>query len=459
MSWIDEFSHCGELMIERYFQLQERGTTLSTELLAGLTTFATMSYIIFVQPATLAIAGMDFGAVMTATCLAAALGCVLMGLLANLPVALAPAMGHNFFFVFTVCGAVEAGGYGFSWQAGLGTILISGSLFALLSLYGMRDRVVQMMPVSLKYAIASGIGLFIALIGFKWGGVVVPNRATFVSLGSFTDGPALLVMVSLLVTALLMVYRVRGAILLGIAFAAVWSYLAGYATWYGLVGAPQSLSPTFLQLDLPGAVSMKQVVSVVFVFFILDLFDTIGTLTAVCSSARLMKDDRLPKAREALLSDGLASVSGALLGTTTVTSYIESASGVAAGGRTGLTSLVTGAMFLLALFFYPLAQMVGGGYEVSKGVFLYPVIAPALIVVGSFMLPLAAKIEWDKPEEAIPSFLTIAAMPFTFSITEGIAFGMISYSLLHSGIGNAPKTHPIMHILAACFILRYIFLS
>ena len=445
--------------MEKYFHLQERGTTISTEILAGLTTFATMSYVIFVQPATLAIAGMDFGAVMTATCISAALGCILMGLLANLPVAQAPAMGHNFFFVFTVCGAVEAGGYGFSWQAGLGTILISGSLLALLSLYGMRDRVVQMMPDSLKYAIAAGIGLFIALIGFKWGGVVVSNQATFISLGSFSDGPAVLVMVTVLVTALLMVYRVHGAILLGVAFAAVWSLVAGYAKWYGFIGAPQSLAPTFLELDLLSAVSMKQVISVVFVFFILDLFDTIGTLTAVCSGAGLMKDGRLPNAREALLSDGLASVGGAILGTTTVTSYIESASGVAAGGRTGLTSLVTGVMFLLALFFYPLAQMVGGGYEVSEGVFLYPVIAPALIVVGSFMLPLAAKVEWDKPAEAIPAFLTIAAMPFTFSITEGIAFGLISYSLLHSGIGNAPKTNPIMHILAACFILRYIFLT
>ncbi len=446
-------------MVEKFFRLKERGTTFSTEALAGLTTFATMSYIIFVQPATLAIAGMDFGAVMTATCLSAALGCILMGLLANLPVAQAPAMGHNFFFVFTVCGAVEAGGYGFTWQAGLGTILISGSLFALLSLFGMRDRVVQMMPGSLKYAIAAGIGLFIALIGLKWGGVVVSNPATFVSLGSFREGPATLVMVSVLVTALLTAYRVRGAILLGIAFAAAWSLLAGYADWYGFVGTPRSLAPTFLQLDLPGAVSMKHVISVVFVFFILDLFDTIGTLTAVCSGAGLIKDNRIPNAREALLSDGLASVGGAMLGTTTVTSYIESASGVAAGGRTGLTSLVTGLMFLLALFFYPLAQMVGGGYEVSKGAYLYPVIAPALIVVGSFMLPLAAKVEWDKTEEAIPAFLTIAVMPFTFSITEGVAFGLISYSLLHTGLGNAPKTHPVIHFLAACFILRYLFLT
>lgn len=445
--------------MDKFFLLTERGTTPSTELLAGLTTFATMSYIIFVQPATLAIAGMDFGSVMTATCISAAFGCILMGLLANLPVAQAPAMGHNFFFVFTVCGAVSMGGYGFTWQAGLGAILLSGSLFALLSLFGMRDRVVQAMPQSLKYAIAAGIGLFIALIGLKWGGVVVSNPATFVSIGSFSEGPAAMVMVSVLVIGLFMVLKLRGAILLGIGFAAVWSLLAGYAQWHGFFGMPASIKPTFFELDVPAALAMRQIIAVVFVFFILDLFDTIGTLTAVCSGARLMKDGRLPNAREALLSDGLASVAGSLLGTTTVTSYIESASGVAAGGRTGLTSLVTGAMFLLALFFYPLAQMVGGGYEVEKGVFLYPVIAPALIVVGSFMLPLAANIEWDKTEEAIPAFLTIVTMPFTFSITEGVSFGIISYSLLHTGIGGTAKTDPIIHILAACFILRYIFLS
>lgn len=439
--------------MERFFHLKERGTTLSTEVIAGLTTFATMSYIIFVQPATLAIAGMDFGSVMTATCISAALGCILMGLLANLPVAQAPAMGHNFFFVYTVII-----GYGFTWQAGLGTIFLSGSLFAFLSLFGMRDRVVQMMPHSLKFAIAAGIGLFIAFIGLKWGGVVVAHPATFVSLGSFKEGPAVAVMASVVVTALLMILRVRGAILLGIVFAAVWCLIAGYAKWHGFVDMPPSIKPTFLALDLPGALATSQVITVVFVFFILDLFDTIGTLTAVCSGAGLMKNGRLPNAREALLSDGLASVAGSLLGTTTVTSYIESASGVTAGGRTGLTSIVTGSMFLLALFFYPFAKMAGGGYEVEESVFLYPIIAPALIVVGSFMMKLAAEIEWDKMEEAIPAFLTIVAMPFTFSITEGVSFGIISYSLLHTGLFGTPKTHPVIHFLAACFILRYIFL-
>lgn len=445
--------------MKRYFRVEERGSSVSTEIIAGLTTFVTMSYVIFVQPAVLSIAGMDFGAVMTATCISSAFGCILMALLANLPIAQAPAMGHNFFYVFTVCGAVGAGGYGFTWQAGLGAVFISGSLFTLLSLFGMRERVVRIMPDSLKYAIAAGIGLFIAFAGLKWGGVVVASPATFVSVGSFTKGPAGMVMASVMVVALLMAFRVRGAILLGICFAAVWALIAGFAGWHGFFGTPPSIKPTFMALDIRGAIAMPQILTAVFTFFILDLFDTIGTLTAVCSSAGLTKNGRLPNAREALLADGIASVAGSILGTPTVTSYIESASGVAEGGRTGLASVVTGFLFLLALFLYPLAQMIGGGYEVEKGVLLYPVIAPALIVVGSFMLPLAAKVEWDKPSEAIPAFLTIIAMPFTFSITEGLAFGIISYSLLHSGIGKSPKTHPVMHLLAVCFLLRYLLLA
>ncbi len=446
-------------IIERFFGLRERNTTVSTEVIAGLTTFMTMSYVIFVQPAVLSMAGLDFGAVMTATCIGAAIGSVLMGLLANLPVAQAPAMGHNFFYVFTVVGATATGGYGFTWQAGLGAVFISGALFTVLSLFGMRDKVVQVMPATLKFAISVGIGLFIAFIGMQWGGVIVDNPATLVSFASFKEGPAAMVMISVIVIAFFMTLKVRGAILIGIAFAAIWSLVAGYAQWHGFIGMPASLAPTFLQLDIFGAVSMKQIVTVVFIFFILDLFDTIGTLTAVCSGAGLMKDGKLPKAQQALFSDGAASVAGSLMGTTTVTSYIESSSGVAAGGRTGLTSVVVGALFIVSLFFYPLAQMIGGGYEVAEGRFLYPIIAPALITVGALMLPLAGKIEWDKPEEAIPAFLCIVIMPFAFSITEGVSIGIISYSLLHTGIGGGPKTHPVIHILALLFIARYVFLG
>jgi len=444
--------------LEKFFRLNEHGTTISKELLAGLTTYITMSYVIFVQPAVLSRAGMDFGSVMTATCISAAFGSILMGYLANLPVAQAPAMGHNFFFVFTVCGAVSMGGYGFSWQAGLGAILISGTLMTLLSQFGMRDKVVQTMPLSLKYAIPAGIGLFITLIGMQWGGVVIANPGTMISIGSFSSGPAALVLITVLVIALLMVLELRGAILLGTLFATIASLFMGYAEWHGIFGLPASIEPTFFSLDLLKAISMPHIVSVVFIFFILDLFDTIGTLTAVCSIAGLMKDGHLPKAREALTADGVATMAGSMLGTTTVTSYIESASGVASGGRTGLTAVVTGILFLLSLILYPLAKTIGGGYEVSEGVILYPVIAPALIVVGFFMVNLASKIEWEKPTEGIPAFLTMVGMPFTFSITEGISFGIISYSVLHSGIFSLPKTSPVIHILSFLFLVRYIFI-
>ncbi len=446
-------------MVKRFFRLSERGATVSTEAIGGLTTFITMSYVIFVQPAVLAGTGMDFGSVMTATCIASAVGCILMGLLANLPIAQAPAMGHNFFFTFTVCGAVSAGGYGFTWQAGLGAVFLAGALMMLLAMRGMRDSIVQMMPESLKYAIPAGIGLFITLIGMQWGGVVVHSPGTLLAMGSLTEGPAGMVMITVLVIALLMMLKIRGAIIIGTAFATVWGLMAGYAEWHGFLGLPASIEPTLFSLDIAGALRTPQALTVVFIFFILDLFDTIGTLTAVCSSAGLIKNGRIPNAREALISDGGATVVGSLLGTTTITSYIESAAGVAEGSRTGLSSVVTGGIFLLALFLYPLAQMIGGGYEIREGVFLYPVIAPALITVGSFMLPMAARVKWDSPAESVPAFLTIVAMPFTFSVTEGISLGIISYSVLHSGIMGQPKASPIIHFLSLCFIIRYLLLS
>lgn len=446
-------------MLERYFKIKERGSSISTEVLAGLTTFATMSYVIFVQPAVLGAAGMDFGAVLTATCLSAAFGSILMGLLANLPIAQAPGMGQNFFFAFTVCGGVAMGGYGFTWQQGLAAVFFSGVLFAILTLNGVRDQVMRVIPASLKYAIGAGIGLFIALIGFEWGGVVVASPGTMLKLGHINHGPAPMVLASVLVIALLMALRVRGAILLGIGFGAVWSLLAGYTQWHGVAAMPPSILPTIMQLDLTGALSQQHIGVAVFTFTVMVLFDSIGTITAMAHEAQLVRDGVIPKARQALLSDAVATIAGSLLGTSTVTSYIESSTGVAEGGRTGFSAVVTGGMFLLALFIYPLARMIGGGYEVSPGVFLYPIIAPAMIVVGSFMVPLAAQVAWDEPAEAIPAFLTMAAMPFTFSITEGLAFGLIAYSVLHLGIGRLPKTHPIIHLLAAAFLLRYFFLG
>jgi len=445
--------------VSDFFDLKGRGTSFDTEVIAGVTTFATMSYVIFVQPAVLASAGMNFGAVMVATCVSAAFGSILMGVLANLPIAQAPGMGQNFFFTFTVCGATAMGGYGLTWQQGLAAVFLSGALFLAFSLAGMRDRFMQLMPSSLKYAVAAGIGLLIALIGFEWGGVVVASPGTLVKLGSFRHGPALMVMVAVAFIAVLTVMKIRGAILLGIAFSTAWGLWAGYAGWHGFVSLPPSIGPTLLKLDIPGAIAAPYIVVSVFTFLVLVLFDSIGTITAVSHEAGLVKGGYIPRAQQGLISDAAATIVGSLLGTSTVTSYIESSTGVAAGGRTGLAAVVTGVLFIAALFIYPLAQMVGGGYEVSKGVMLYPVIAPALILVGSFMAPMAAHVEWEKPAEGIPAFLTMVSMPFTFSITEGLAVGLISYSLLHTGIGQSPKTHPAIHFLAACFLLRYIFLS
>lgn len=440
------------------FHLAERGVTPFSEFLAGLTTFATMCYVIFVQPAVLSAAGMDFGAVMAATCVSAAFGSILMGLLANLPIAQAPGMGQNFFFAYTVCGATAVGGYGMSWREGLAAVFLSGVLFLAFSLAGMRDKFLRLMPESIKLAIASGIGLLIALIGFEWGGVVVASPGTLLRLGPIAKGPALMVMTGVAVTALLTARRVRGAILLGIGFCTVWGLTTGYASWHGIVSLPPSIGPAFLKLDVVGAFKSRFIFASVLTFFILVLFDSIGTITALAHQAGLVKDGQIPNGRRALVADATATIFGALSGTSTVTSYVESSAGVGAGGRTGLSAVVTGLLFLLALFAYPLVRMVGGGYEIEPGHRLYPVIAPALITVGSLLAPLAAGVEWKKPEEATPAFLTMVVMPFTFSITEGISAGLISYSVLHTGIGGGPKTHPVVHLLAALFILRYIFL-
>ncbi len=446
-------------MLERFFKVSERGSSIATEALAGCTTFATMSYVIFVQPAVLSMAGMDFGAVMAATCLSAAFGSILMGLLSNLPIAQAPGMGQNFFFAFTVCGATAMGGYGLTWQEALGTVFVSGLLFIIFTAGGLRDRVMRVMPASLKYGIVGGIGLFIALIGLRWGGVVEASPATLVKLGNLHQGPAPMVLITVVLIALMMMLKVRGALLVGIAFAAVWSLAAGYTAWHGVVAAPPSLAPTLFQLSVVDAFGKPHIWVIIFTFFVLDFFDSVGTITAIAHEAHVVKDGVVPRGDRALLADAIATVAGALLGTSTVTSYIESSTGVADGGRTGLAAVVTGLLFLFALFLYPLAQMIGGGYEASPGILLYPVIAPAMVIVGSFMLPLALRVEWQAPQEAVPAFLTMIAMPFTFSITEGIAIGMIAYSLLHFPVTGLPRTNPIIHILAAAFILRYAFLA
>lgn len=444
-------------LLERRFHLHESGTTLRTEILAGCTTFVTLSYIVFVQPAVLATTGMDFGAVLLATCLASALGCVLMGLLANYPVAMAPAMGHNFYFAFTVCGATAAGGLAYAWQTALAATFVAGALFVLLSAVGIRERLMEALPRSLQLAIAGGIGLLIALVGLEWGGLVVAKPGTYIGLGDLHAPAARAALAGTVVAAFGMARRMRGAILAGIATATVVAAAQGQLHLSGTVGLPQIERPAAFQLDLAGLVRHRSSIVVVLVFFFLALFDTIGTLIGVATRAGLLVDGKLPRARRALLADALGTTAGAALGTSTITSYVESAAGVAEGGRTGLAALVVAVLFLLALFFAPLVQLVGGGIE-SGGTRLYPTVAPALVVVGCLMLQPVAKIAWEDWTEAFPAFLTLVMMPFTFSITEGIAFGFVSYAALKLVAGRAREIHPLVAFFAVLFVLRAVFL-
>jgi len=435
------------------FDLRSRNTNTRTEIVAGASTFMTMSYIIFVQPALLAKCGMDHGAVLIATCIASALATVLMGLLANYPIALAPAMGHNVFFVFFVCGTL-----GYSWQAALGANFLSGALFIFLSLFSFRARLVDAIPQSLKSAIAVGIGLLIALVGLEWAGLVANHPVTLVQLGDLHSLPVLLSLFGVLLIALLFALRIRGAILVGILATALVGWLLGLIEFEGIVGIPHVEERTFLKLDIPGAFragSLMDFLSILFVFFFLDLFDTVGTLVGISERAGFLVNGKLPRAERALLSDAIGTVVGTTLGTSTVTSYIESAAGVAEGGRTGLANMVTAALFLLALLFYPLAKMIGGGVQ-HGDLLLYPVIAPPLIIVGSMMMSSVKSIQWEDYTESLPAFLTIIIMPLTFSITEGIAFGFISFSLLKLLSGRGKEVNALVYIFAALLAVRYV---
>ena len=440
-------------MLEKLFRLQESGTTVKREIVAGCTTFMTLSYIIFVQPAVLSAAGMDPGAVMAATCITSAFAMVLMALLANYPIALAPGMGHNFYFTFTVCLTL-----GVSWQNALGAVFIAGVLFILLFFVGLREKVMTILPVSLRNAIPAGIGLLIALVGLEWSGLIVDHPATYVTLGDLKSPPALLSLFGIIVIAILFALKVRGAILIGILASTIVGLITGMVKFQGFVSAPPSIAPTFLKLQIPNILVDPKMISVIFIFIFLDLFDTVGTLVGVGEQGGFMVDGKLPRARQALLSDAVATSAGALLGTSTVTSYIESASGISAGGRTGLTNIVTAILMLLALFFSPLIKMVGAGYAVSENTFLYPIVAPALIIIGSLMLKNVVSIDWDDVTESIPAFLTLLLMPLTISITEGIAFGFISYALLKLVTRQGRQVHWLIYLFAVLFVARYIWL-
>jgi AGZA family xanthine/uracil permease-like MFS transporter len=436
-------------LLNRFFKLEENKTSIRTEMLGGLTTFMTMSYIIFVQPAILSAAGMDKGAVMFATCVSSALATLLMGLLAKYPIALAPAMGHNIFFAVIVCGTM-----GYSWQVALGAVFISGSIFIILSVLKVWGGLIASIPDSLKHAIAVGIGLLIALIGLEYGGLVVDTPGVLLGLGELTSKPVVLVLFGVAVTSTLMALRVHGAILIGILATALLGIPLGVVEYQGIVAAPPSVLPTLFKLDILGALKTG-LVTIIFIFFFLDLFDTMGTLIGVSEPAGFMKKGKLPRANQAMLSDAIGTVGGALLGTSTVTSYIESATGISQGAKTGLANIFTSFLFLIALFFGPLAGMIGGEYA-YKGLTLHPVVAPPLIIVGYLMMKCVTRINWEDLTEAIPAFLTIIIMPLTVSITEGIAFGFISYSLLKLVTGRGREVHWIIYLFSVLFIIRYL---
>ena len=446
-------------MLEKLFRLKENGTTVQTEIIAGATTFLSMAYIIFFQPALLSQAGMDFGSVMMATCLSSAVACLVMAFLANYPIALAPGMGENFYFVFTV-----VIGMGIAWEKALGAVFVSGVLFMILTLFRVREMIIDAIPSSLKSAIPAAIGLFITFIGLNYAGIVIKDPGGGIAVtGNFHAAPTLLSLAGLLVILSLMIRNIQGAMLIGMLITAVIGVVSGIVEYNGVISAPPSISPTLLKLDIAGVFDVG-FISVLAIFLLMDMFDTIGTLIGVGQATGLMEDGKLPRAQQALFADAVGTATGALLGTSTVTSYIESTTGVRAGGRTGLTAVVVAVLMLLATFFSPIVSMIGGGIQIldAEGNFLYtlyPVIAPVLILVGSFMAKSILTCIFDDLTESIPAFLTIAVMAFTFSISNGLAAGFILYPALKLLSGRAKEASPLMYVLCGLLILKYVFIG
>ena len=435
-------------ILEQFFQLEEHNSDVVTELRAGVVTFFTSSYIIFVQPAVLSSAGMDFGAVMTATCLASAIGCLIMGLWANYPIALAPGMGINFYFTYTV-----VLGQGIPWEIALGAVFLSGVILILLTIFRFRELIINIIPDYLKNGIAAGIGIFITFIGFVQGGWVLDHSGTLVQLGDLKSLPAVFTLVGVLTIGVLLQREVTGAIFIGMLVVSLLGIPFGLVEFSGVISSPPDLAPTLLKMDLTGALDLG-VLTIIGVFVFVDLFDTAGTLIGVGQQGGFVKYGKLPRVNRALMPDAVATTAGAAFGTSTVTCYIESSTGIAEGGRTGLTSVVTACLFLSALFFAPLVRMIGGGYVVG-GTTFYPITAPVLIIVGCLMARNLVHINWRQWDEALPSYLIVVGMPLTFSIADGMALGFISYPLIKLFCGKAREVHWCIYLIAILFVFRY----
>ena len=440
-------------MIQKWFHLTELKTTIKKEFIGGTTTFMTMAYILFVQPTVLSAAGMDFGSVLLATCISSAIAMIVMAIYANYPVALAPGMGQNFFFAYTVVLTM-----GIPWQEALGVVFVAGMIFILLSFFGIREKIINAIPNSLKSSIAVGIGLMITLIGLEWAGLVVDHPTLLVSLGDFSQPHTQLALAGLIITSILLIRNIPGAMLMGIIITTILGLIIGIIHFHGFFSTPPSIEPTLFKLDILAAISFD-LLPVVFTFLILDLFDTIGTLIGVANQANMLKDGKLPRAEKALFADAVGTVTGALLGTSTVTSYVESTSGIASGARSGLASMFTAFFFLLAIFCYPLIQMISGGVEIADGVMSYPTVAPVLILVGVFMMKSIRDIPWENLSESIPAFITIIFIIFSFRITEGIALGFISYTILKVFSGGFKEIPWMMWLFTVIFIIRYVFFA
>lgn len=425
--------------LDKRFNITASGSSIHTEIIAGITTFMTMAYIIFVNPAILSEAGMDFGAVMTATCLGAAVGTFLMAFLANYPFALAPGMGLNAFFAYTVVLGMQV-----SWQVALACVFFDGVIFIILTAGKVRQAIVNAVPYTLKVAVGAGIGMFIALIGLIQAGIIADNPATLVSLGNLKSPIPILAMIGLLIMAVLHAYRVKGALLWGILIITIISIPLGITTPpEGFFSMPPSIAPLFLKFDLKGALTFAMF-PVIITFVFVDMFDTIGTLIGVSTRAGMLDEKgELPRVGQALFADAVATVVGACVGTSTVTTYVESAAGVEEGGRTGLTALVVGILFLCALFISPIAKIVP---SVAT--------APALVMVGVFMMQSLKNLNFDDLTEIVPACITIFAMPFTYSIAEGISWGIISYALIKLLSGRGREVSKTMYVLAILFLLK-----
>lgn len=430
-------------MLKKLFGFNPAETTIRKEIVAGITTFLTMSYILAVNPSMFSLLdGMPGGAVFTSTALAAIIGCLAMAFWGKLPFGLAPGMGLNAFFVYSVCL-----GMGYSWQFALTAVFIEGLIFILLTLTNVREAIVNAIPLSLRNAIGAGIGLFIAFIGLTSSGVVVSDQATFVTLGDITSGSGLLALIGLVITGILFMRNVPGAILIGILITMVIGIAMGVTEFKGVVSHPESIAPIFCQFEFENVFTLDMLV-VVFTFLFIDMFDTVGTLVGVCTKANMIdKDGKIQRIRQAFMADAIATTAGAVLGTSTTTTYVESAAGVAQGGRSGLTAFSVAVCFAIALFFSPLFLSIPAAAT-----------APALIIVGLLMLEPITKIPWNKLTEAIPAFICIVMMPFTYSISNGILLGMIAYVLINVVSGNYKQITPTMYILALLFILKFIYI-